>query len=86
MRPGMSSGDSRDQHEKSKRLSLSPYCARQRWNVASLTSMLYNTAASSLSAFSIASTSRSFRTICSGVCRFLCFVVIESLLLASKAG
>jgi len=44
--------------------------ARQRASVASLISKARSTAARSLPAFSIASASRSFATICSGLCFF----------------
>jgi hypothetical protein len=45
---------------------IPPYWAHQRANVASLNSKACSTAARSLPAFSIASASRSFATICSG--------------------
>src|SRR5690606_17461232 len=55
---------------------IPPYCFRQRRYVDSLSSRACSTTASSLPALSIASASRSFRTICSGVCRFRRLVVI----------
>ena len=46
---------------------ITPDWFRHQWNVASLTSNVCSTTASSLPAFKIASASRSFRTICCGV-------------------
>ncbi len=56
---------------------MPPYCARQRSYVDWLTSKVCSTTASSLPALSMASASRNFRTICSGVCRRLRLVVIS---------